>query len=491
MPAADLPDHRRVVVIGGGISGLAAAWELSAHLPGTDVALLEATDRVGGKLRGQDIAGVRVDVGAESMLARRPEALTLIEEVGLSAGLVHPATTSASIASRGALHPLPPRTMMGIPADPERATGLLTPAEVQRAGTEALPGGAPEAPDISVGEFVEQRLGPAVVDQIVEPLLGGVYAGHARLTSLRAALPAIAPAYRDGTSLTAAVDAVMPHPPEPGTAATPARAPVFAGLRGGVHRIAEGVVDALAARGVQVLTDTTVRQIERTGNRWRLVTGPVPDPRALTADHIVLALPPAPTARLLAPHLPRAASALGEVETASMAVVTLAFDTSDLPDLPGSGVLVPPAEGRHIKASTFSANKWAWIADAGRAAGSAGGDVTVLRASLGRHREEHVLQVSDDELVTRSLGDLGEVLATRFPPPVATHVQRWGGGLPQYFVGHTDRIERIMADVATLRGVELAGATYQGVGIPACIASGRAAAARVLAEESRAPIPPA
>jgi oxygen-dependent protoporphyrinogen oxidase len=146
-----------------------------------------------------------------------------------------------------------------------------------------------------------------------------------------------------------------------------------------------------------------------------------------------------------------------------MAVVSLAFRAGDLPELSGSGFLVPPVDGRTIKASTFSFNKWDWVR-------AAGGEVLVLRTSVGRHREESVLQVPDDELVSASLRDLGEAVGLG-ATPIDTHVQRWGGGLPQYAVGHLDRVARIRSEVGRIPGLAVCGAAYDGVGIPAVIAS--------------------
>src|SRR5690348_13394670 len=205
----------RIVVVGGGIAGLACAWELSHALPDAIITLLDAGDRPGGKLRREPVAGVALDVGAESMLARRPEALDLVTELGLDLDVVHPATTSASIWSRGDLHPMPKGTLMGIPSPPSSALGILSADEVARAEAEQ-PWGATDFDDVSVGEYVAARLGDAVVDRLVEPLLGGVYAGQARLLSLRACLPQVFEAARRGASLTSAANTVpeAAAPPE-------------------------------------------------------------------------------------------------------------------------------------------------------------------------------------------------------------------------------------------------------------------------------------
>lgn len=470
------------VVVGGGISGLSAAWELVTRHPGLQVSVLEASDRVGGKLRGADVgggdgrAGITVDVGAESLLARRPEGLELIRQVGLGVDLVHPATSTASIWSRGALHPMPPRTLMGIPSDVRTLRGLLSDEEVDRAGAEQVWAGAD--PDISIGDLVAERLGPAVLDRLVEPLLGGVYAGHAREISAAAALPLAWDAYRTGASLTATATATAAQAlPRRSTDADAARpAPVFAGLRGGLHRLPLRLVELLIQRGVTVRTGATARELRREGAGFELVTGPVPCPTTYRADLVVLALPPAPAARLLTDPAPGAAQVLAQVQSASTALVTLALPADRLPDLVGSGFLVPPVEGRAIKAATFSSTKWDWVREAGRGAGPRGSDLVLLRASLGRHREETVLQRPDADLVALALREVGELVGGPLPKPVGAHVQRWGGGLPQYAVGHRQRMSTVREQVAAVPGLAVCGATYDGVGIPACIASGRAAA---------------
>ena len=470
MSAPAVVTRPRVAVVGGGVAGLVAALEVLERLPTAQVTVLEGADRFGGKLRLDAVAGHVVDVGAESMLAARPEATDLVRRLGAADELVAPATTSASLWTRGALRPLPRATLMGVPTDPDSARGVLTDDEVERLrGERPWPGG-PVTHDVSVGEYVSTRLGPAVVDRLVEPLLGGVYAGHAHALSLRATMPALWDRATRGESLLAA------RPTEPASAGSspghPPR-PAFAGIRGGMGRLPALLADELTARGATLRTGAVVRRLERTAQRWRLVVGSAAVPEVLDAEAVLVCVPPAPAARLLAPHAPVAAARLAAVETASTAVVTLAVERAGLADLPGSGFLVPPVEGRTIKASTFSFRKWAWT-------GGLSDDVVHLRASVGRAREEAVLQRDDAELVAVSLAEVGEALGGPLPRLVDAHVQRWGGGLPQYVVGHVDAVASVRADVGGLPGVEVAGAAYDGVGIPAVVASAiRAARATV------------
>ena len=467
MSAPAVSTRPRVVVVGGGISGLAAALEVLDAFPSAEVTVLEGSDRLGGKLRLEPVAGHLVDVGAESLLAVRPEATDLVERVGATDTVVSPATTSASVWSRGALRPLPRATLMGVPTDPDSARGVLTDAEVERLRAERPWPSGPLTDDVSVGDYVGTRLGHAVVDRLVEPLLGGVYAGHAGRLSLRATMPALWDRAVRGDSLLG-TDAGRPASDLATSGGEPARPP-FAGLRGGVGRLPALVADELRSRGAVLRTGALVRRLDRVGEGWRLVVGPTTAPELVDADAVLVCVPPAPAARLLGPHAPRAAAALDAVETASSAVVTLAVERSGVDDLPGSGFLVPPVEGRAIKASTFSFRKWAWT-------GELSADVVHLRASLGRAREEAVLQRPDEELVAVSVAEVSEALGRPLPRVVDAHVQRWGGGLPQYAVGHVDAVASIRDDVARLPGVEVAGAAYDGVGVPAVVASATRAA---------------
>ncbi|MBR7742443.1 FAD-dependent oxidoreductase [Phycicoccus sp. BSK3Z-2] len=454
----------RVAVVGGGVAGLTAAVEVAEALPGARVTVLEKGPTVGGALRREEVAGHLVDVGAESLLAVRPEAVDLVGRLGAAQDLTSPATTSAAVWSRGRLHPMPRATLLGVPATPASARGVLEEPEVARLADERPWPGGPLTEDVAVGDYVATRLGAAVVDRLVEPLLGGVYAGHAHRLSLRATMPAV---WQRGVAGDSLLRGEVPGPPAP-----PERPP-FAGVVGGVGRLPGLALAHLGTLGVEVRIGSTVRALERTAHGWRLVVGSAADPTALEVDAVVLAVPPAPTSRLLAPHAAHAASLLADVETASMAVVTLAVTRAGLPGLPGSGFLVPPVDGRGIKAATFSAAKWGWV--------DALDDAVVhLRASVGRAGEEASLQRTDEDLVALAVAEVGAALAAPLPRVVDAHVQRWGGALPQYAVGHVDRVEAVRADVAALPGLAVAGAAYDGVGVPAVVGSATRAAEAVV-----------
>ncbi|MFF4095217.1 protoporphyrinogen oxidase [Streptomyces sp. NPDC001834] len=455
-----------VVVIGGGIAGLAAAHRLLGA--GLRVTLLEATDRLGGKLMTGEIAGTQVDLGAESMLATRPEAVELARAVGLGDRLQPPATTAASVWTRDALRPMPKGHVMGVPGDPAALGDVISPEGLARVAEERDLTPTAVGDDVAVGAYVADRLGCEVVDRLVEPLLGGVYAGDAYRISMRAAVPQLFEVARAGGSLLDGVRRIQER-----AAARPRTGPVFQGIEGGIGTLPVAVAEAVRAAGGEILTATPVLGLTRTGTGWEVRT----EARVIAADGVVLATPAWSASTLLAAESPAASAELAGVEYASMALVTMAFRRSDVAGaaaLDGrSGFLVPPVDGRTIKASTFSTRKWAWVADAAP-------DLFFLRTSVGRYGEEDHLHREDGELVDVSLRDL--VTATGLTAePVETAVTRWIGGLPQYPVGHLARVARIREEVAKLSALRVCGAVYDGVGIPACVASAHRAADEIAA----------
>jgi oxygen-dependent protoporphyrinogen oxidase len=443
----------RVVVIGGGIAGLAAAHALR----GADVTVIESTGQVGGKLRTSEVGGLAIDEGAESFLARVPEAFGLARAVGFGSDLVHPATGQASIWARGRLWPIPARTLLGVPSSLASLHGLLDPTERLRAGLDLVLPVQESVEDVSVASLVGRRLGRAVVDRLVEPLLGGVYAGRAEHLSMRATMPQLAAA---SGSLMRAARRVLP-------ADSVAAGPVFATVVGGLGRFAAAVA---AASDADIVVGRTVRELRRTPSGFVVVHGSTTDAREMSADAVVVAVPPAPAARLLADVAPAAAAELATIEMASVALVTLVWKRSDVRVPAGSGYLVPPSAHRPVKGVTIASAKWAHLDD---------GEQVAVRCSFGRYGDTADLQRDDDELVRLAIAELALTGAVT-GSPVATRVSRWGGGLPQYAVGHLDRVQRIRAAVAAVPGLAACGAAYEGVGIPACIRTGQQAAHQLL-----------
>ena len=464
------PGQPHVVVIGGGIAGLAAAFFLR-EVP-CRVTVLEGSARLGGKLSVSEIAGVMVDEGAEALLARLPEGTGLAAAAGLEGQLAWPGTTAARIWSRGRMCPLPRRQVLGVPADLAElaGTGLMSSDGLARARQDlVLPATARDG-DVPVAAFVAARFGHEVVDRLVDPLLAGVYAGRSEELSFEATLPAIAAESRKHASLAEAAGALLPDPARPGS---PDPVPVFTTLAGGLGTLPAAVA---AASGAAVRTGTMVRGLARTATGWRLTVGSRHDEEHLTADAVILAVPASPAARLLGgvSGASAAVTALGEIRYASMAIVTLAYQAAAFPrPLEGSGYLVPAADGRPVKAVTFSTVKWPHLRDS-----SAG--LHIVRCSLGRAGEEALLQSGDAELAGLAAADLAAATGAR-ERPVAARVTRWGGGLPQYTVGHLDRVARIRSAVAGQPGLAVCGAAYDGIGIPACVATAQAAAGQIAA----------
>lgn len=504
----------RVVVVGGGISGLAAALRVRRLAPDAHITVIDGADRLGGKLRTGELAGLTVERGAESFLLRDPAVAELAAEVGLTDPLAHPARVSAGLAVGGALHPMPAGTLMGIPTDPAvlAATGIARPTPEPATTGPLLAGGA----DLSVGHLVRARLGDEVTDRLVEPLLGGVYAGRADDLSLQVTVPTLyAAAHREST-LTGAVraalrpsaatgpnaDASRPAgvagPADGQTGASAAggrdgassaggqagasgpggaagsRPPMFGAVRGGMSRLVEAVA---AASGAELRTGLPVRELApAAAGGWRLVVGETRQPEVVEADAVVLAVPARPAARLLGGVSAGAAAEVGVLDYASVVLVTLAVPGDPFPG--SSGFLVPATEGSPVpaspggrygvKAATFVTTKWPHLADPG-------GRRSLVRVSIGRYGDTEVLRRDDGELVELARQELAALLGRELPVPVESAVTRWGGGLPQYTPGHAGRVERARRALADHPTLALAGAAYDGVGVPACVRSGQAA----------------
>jgi protoporphyrinogen/coproporphyrinogen III oxidase len=509
-PSTALP---HVVIVGGGIAGLAAAFFLRDEP--VRVTVLEGSPRLGGKLSVSEVAGVPVDEGAEALLVTRPEGTGLIAEVGLAGDRVAPGTTSSAIWTLGALRPLPRRQFMGVPSDlAELAqSGVVSGAGAARASQDLELPPTTRDGDVPVAAFVGARFGAEVVDRLVDPLLGGVYAGRSSDLSFDATMPALAAASRRYRSLAEAVGSLLP-PPSPVTApitageqdrvsaGTRSGGSVFTTLSGGL-----GQLPAVLAKasGAEVRTAAMTRALSPApgapasaasgaGPGWRLTIGSAAAEELIDADAVILAVPARPAARLLAgvPGASAAVTAFDEISYASMAIVTLAYPRSAFPGafpkafsgafsgrglaaLGWSGYLVPAVDGRAVKAVTFSSVKWPHLAEA-TAPGAE--PLEIVRCSIGRIGEEALLQRADEELAALAAAELAAATGVH-GAPVAHRITRWGGALPQYTVGHLDRVARIRAAVATQSGLAVCGAAYEGVGIPACVATARAAASQV------------
>lgn len=442
----------RAAVVGGGITGLVAAYRLRVALgPEARITVVEASNRLGGALRTVDLAGGPLDVGAEAFIGRRPEVPELMAELGLTDQLVHPAGRRPAIYAAGSLHTLPAATLMGIPSD-AASLGDLVDDDVRRT-IEQEPRTEltwDRGRDPSVAELVGSRFGDQVLRRSVDPLLGGVYSGLSDSIGVRAALPTLAAALDGGArSLTDAVVRALP---------APSSAPVFGAMRDGYGVLVDALISAANAH---IVTDT--RATSLCGERKGWMVEPVGH-----VDIVVLAVPAPALSQMLSDVLPDAAEEASAIDLASSAVVAMALPPgTELPD--NSGVLVATDAGLAVKAFTFSSRKWTHLGER---------DVPLLRASLGRFGGEAPLGLADEELLGRAVRDLATVTGID-AAPTDTVVQRWYGGLPQYAPGHLDRVARIEAALQQLPGVAAAGAWSHGVGVPACVASATRAAAAV------------
>ncbi|WP_433612521.1 protoporphyrinogen oxidase [Prescottella agglutinans] len=443
-----------VAVVGGGVTGLVAAYRLRQQLGAdAEITVVEAGSRFGGKLRTVSLGDGPVDVGAEAFIARRPEVAELIVELGLEDQLVHPAGRQPLIWSQGTLHPMPTRTLMGIPSDPQSVAGLVDADTLARIVSEpSVPFEWDPAADMDVAALVGSRFGEQVVRRSVDPLLGGVYSGLSDSIGVRAALPTLAAALDAGaTSLTAAVAAALP---------TPSPGPVFGTLRDGYGALLEAL---RAAARPRTLLDVAAGGLRRDGAGWWL------DPVG-HVDGVVVAAPAPDMVRLVAEAAPRLAAAARGIELASSAVVALALpDDAGVPE--NSGILVATGESLGAKAFTLSSRKWPHLAER---------DVTLVRASYGRFGDAAVVDAPDADLIAKARADLETVTGVS-ADPVDVFVQRWHGGLPQYAPGHLDRVAAIEDAISEMDGLEVAGAYLHGVGVPACIAAATTAATRLAA----------
>jgi len=473
--ALSAQDH--VVVIGAGISGLTAAWELRGGPGGPGpstpaVTVLEASAALGGALRSAPFAGRVVDLGADGFLGRRPEALDLCRALGLD-DVLRPVTgRGAAVWARGRLRRLPDGLALGIPTRfwPTARSGTL--------GVRGLAGLARDAllprPDLrgpigdrSVGPLVARKLGKAVVDTLVDPLLGGIHAGTVDDLSAAATFPPLLAAAQRRGSLMRALRAEVPAP-------DPDAPPLFWSLQGGMAALVARLGVEVTGRGVSIRTSAPARQLDAGDGRWVVQTdgGPV------DADAVVLALPAPAAAVLLGPHDAEAAGLLAGIAYASVTLVTFRVPAGALAGpLTGTGFLVPrrsrrpgTREGWAVTAVTYLTEKWAHLA---------GEDDVLLRASLGRFGDTRPDGWTDSEAAERAWEELGLLMGVRGAPD-ETMVVRYPAALPQYRVHHLMRAAGIASSVARLGGLAVAGSAYQGVGIPACIASGRAAARTLL-----------
>ena len=446
-----------VAVVGGGLAGLTLARDI--HRQGRTPLVLEASARLGGVVRSEHVGGVLVEGGPDAMLAQKPAALALCRELGLADEII---TTelprTAFVLAGGRLHAFPPDTRLGLPLTRAAADGLtmLSPDERARVARDFdAPASPAVSDDQSVGAFTTRRFGAAFTRLVAQPLLGGIHAGDVDRLSLRALFPPLADADAAGGSVLATLAARAGAPDGDGA---------FRGLRGGMGQLPAALTRALP--GAAIRTREPVAWLTP-GDPHRVVTA---GGLEVVARAVVLAVPAAVAARLVAPFDASLATACDELRAVSSATVTLGYRRDRVAHrCQGLGFIVPRGEATRLLAVSWVSSKWA---------GRAPRDWLVLRAFAGGAFDADVLEATDDQLVAQTHADLAPLLGIDGQPAFA-RLHRWTDASPQYDVGHLARIGRITQQQARTPGLFLTGCAYRGVGMPDVIADARATADRV------------
>ncbi|HXR22401.1 MAG TPA: protoporphyrinogen oxidase [Acidimicrobiales bacterium] len=469
----------KFAVVGGGIAGLSAAWEL-VGASGAEATVYEP-GHLGGKLLTTTFLGRPVDEGADSLITRVPDGTALCQELGLGEEMGAPAAGRAMLFTAGKLRPFPDGLILGAPARllPLARSRMLSVGGLGRASLDLVLPRSDLERDVTVWDLISSRFGPELAERLVEPLLGSIHAGSTRKLSAAATASQLLAAARTNRSLLLGLRAMGRSQGRAGTGARPiagdrrssaAAGPLFVAPRGGMQALAERLVERLRGAGV-TMVPSAVSALRRDGRSV------VVEPFGERYDGTLLAVP-APVASALLQHLlgPGAPAELASIVSASVAVVTLGFSDGSL-EVPRdlSGVLVAPRGGLLMTACSFGSNKWPHWAAPGQ---------VVIRVSVGRDGDERWSELPDEDLVGKLCEELGDVLGQRTPTPVTGgwRVSRWPAALPQYEVGHLERIAAVKATLSREAPmVALAGSNYGGVGVPACIGSGRRSATEILA----------
>ena len=446
----------KVVVVGGGIAALAAARRLEALVPEAELVLVEREEVLGGKLRTERVDGFVVEAAPDSFLARKERGVGLCEELGLGDQLIarRPEHRGSFVRRGSELHSLPEGLTGMIPTSLEalETTELLSSAGKTRFASEADVPAASGDEDESVAAFVSRRFGREAYDALVEPLMTGIYGGDGDQLSLRATFPQLRAIELEHGSVLRGL-----------TAPPPSELPPFLSLRDGMGALVDALVAGLGRAAVRL--GQAVTHVSRREPGFEVVLA---GEEAIVADGVVLATPAFVTAELLVGLDRELAATHAEIPYASSVVVSLGYSRADVVPLDGYGYVVPRADGGDVLACTWSSQKWEHRAPE---------ESVLVRVYLGRFGGRDVTTADDRELIALARDEIAflGVSAT----PALTRVHRWPLGMPQYVLGHPDRLERIEAALAAHPGLALAGAAYRGVGIPDCIASGEAAAESV------------
>ena len=462
---------KRIAIIGGGISGLSAAYTLEEkRQSGTPVqyALFESSPRLGGVLLTDRVDGCLIEAGPDSFLTEKPWAADLCRKVGLGDQLVgsNDADRKTYILVKGKLVELPDGLMFMVATKimPTLRSPLFSVRTKLRMAAEWFHLPHKTAEDETVAQMVERHYGPEMVELLADPLLSGVYGGEASQLSARAVLPRFTDMESKHGSLGRAV---LSASKKMGAVATTPPRPVFTSLKNGMQQMVNALVANLDARSL--LTSAPVQSLIPQNNGWTVCAGYQTD----HFDAIIIATPAQAAASVLASADDDLSRELGEIRYSSSVTVTLGYDEKVRASLPpGFGFLVPRGAGHRMLAATFVHNKFSYRAPANRA---------LIRCFLGGTRDEEILQASEEEILRIVRGELRQIISLNAEPLFA-RVYKWKSAMAQSVVGHLERLQRIEVLRQKLHGLALAGNGYGGIGVPDCVRSGAEAAGKILAE---------
>ena len=439
----------KLVIVGGGISGLSAAYELCKT--GHEVLLLESSGRLGGKILTTEVAGSNIDAGPDSFLTRDPEMRELCFSLGIGDELVSPVSRAAKIWVNGSMHALPKKHFLGVPLDLDELENLSIISEkgLSEARTDLIKSGNEPNEDETVGSLVRRRLGDEIMENLVGPLLGGINAGDADTLSLEFGVPRLFEASRHDPSLINSINSFLSQQE------TDPREPIFLTHPAGLQR----VVDSLEAQITgEIRCNEKVSGLRKSGSSWIVESN-----EEYKAEGIIFSTPAFITSNIISSSCPNTARLLSEIKYASMAFITFAFPFDSVPDFDGSGFLVSRDEDMLTTACSWTSSKWAHFKNDKK---------VYIRLSVGRFEDDRALRLNDVELIEQLRKEL-EIFTGITADPLATRVTRWPNSFPQYEVGHGEKIQKIRSEITKEGpGVFLAGAAFNGLGLSACIRDG-------------------
>lgn len=465
------PSPARVAIVGGGLSGLATAAQIHLADPEIQLTLFEAGTRVGGVIHSESDGPFLIDHGADMFATQPPAALNLIRQLGLEDRLIEPQPSrrGARIVHRGQLVPVPEGFVLMRATQwlPMMTTSLLSPLGKLRFLLERFVSPRSDDLDESVGEFVRRRMGNQVLDRIVAPLAAGIYTADINKLSMRATMAPIAEMERQYGSLAKAASQRRKTGEDTmERASAGARYEKFRAFRGGMKQFIDALAKSLPAETIQL--NRSVERLEQSDGGWNVHV----DGQSSAFDHVVVAVPPKPASRLLQPICPRAAEPLSTIEMASTAIVVLGVPRAQVSrDIDTFGFVVPLSERRRILAGSFASHKFA---------GRAPEDHVLIRVFIGGAMQPELLQLGDDELEKIAYEELQELIGLR-GEPVLTRIVRWNDAMPQYHVGHLQRVEQIESAVSQLDRFSIVNNCLHGVGIAPLVGLAAKVAANVVA----------